>query len=337
MRLSTFSSSQYNKSWALTWLLVVLVSLSALASYEIFLKNKGFVASIENNKDLWSWYRRNIDNKTNSLVFLGASRSQLDINIPYVKTVLKNHTVTQLSINGHYPMAAFKALANDENFKGTVIVSLSAQALESQYLDMQQPYIDYYENNSSLYRSFDAYISAYLASHFRFLHPLLSLEQLIKFYQNNHRFKDVFYTSANLDQSVSADYSKTNTAVLLKHFVDEKAQQYKNTPQTPPEKWQQNITLLVDYSQKISKRGGHVIIIRFPTDKGHWQLDEKYYPRKHYWDLIANNPQLTAIHFNDVPGLNQFDLPDSSHLDQKDSQAFTQLLLKYLMDKHVIK
>lgn len=316
---------------------MLLVSLSTLFYSENFLKGKGFVTSIENNKDLWSWYRRNIDNNADALVFVGASRSQLDINIPLVKTVLTNHKVTQLSIDGHYPMATFKALANDINFKGTVIVSLSAQALESQYLDMQQPYIDYYENNSSLYRSFDAFITAYLASQFRFLHPLLSLEQLIKFYQNNHRFKDVFYTTANLDQSVSADYSKTNTKVLLKHFVDEKSQQYKTTPQTPPEQWQKNIQLLVSYTQEIEKHGGHVIIIRFPTDKGHWQLDEQYYPRKQYWDLIANNPQLTTVHFNDVSGLNQFDLPDSSHLDKKDSQAFTRILLDYLIDKQLIK
>jgi len=90
-------------------------------------------------------------------------------------------------------------------------------------------------------------------------------------------------------------------------------------------------------SKKIIKHGGSVIIIRFPTDKGHWQLDEQYYPKKQYWDLIANNPQLTAVHFNDVPGLNQFDLPDSSHLNQKDSQAFTRISLDYIIDKHLIK
>jgi len=320
-----------------TWLTIGVMCFTVLFSYENFLKNKGFVASIENGKDLWSWYRRNIDDNYNALVFLGASRSQLDINIPYAKTLLNNYDITQLSINGHYPVATLKALANDKDFKGTVIISLTAQALETQYLDMQLQYNTYYEKQSSLYRSFDAYTSAYIASHLRFLHPLLSLEQIVNFYQNNYRYKDVFYTTANLDQSVSADYSKTNIKALLKHFVDEKSEQYKNTPQTPPKQWQENIKLLVNYTQKINKRGGKVIIIRFPTDKGHWTLDEKYYPRNQYWDLIATNPQLTTIHFNDVLGLNQFDLPDSSHLDQKNSQAFTKILLNYLIKQQLIQ
>jgi hypothetical protein len=337
MHLSTFSSNQYNKSWKVTWLTLAIICFGFFFSYETFLKNKGFVASIENNKDLWSWYRRNINNDSNALVFLGASRSQLDINIPYAKSTLKNYNITQLSINGHYPMASLQALANDVRFKGTIIVSLTAQALEERYWDMQKQYNSYYDGDSSFYRSLDAYIAAYIKSHFRFLHPLLSLNQLIDFYQKNHQFKDVFYTTANLDQSVSADYTKTNVDRLQKHFFDEKEQQYKNTGQTPPLLWQKNIKLLVEDTQKIKKRGGNVIIIRYPTDKGHWQIDEHYYPRKKYWDLIAQNPNLTAIHFNDITGLNQFNLPDSSHLDQKDTQAFTKILLDYLINKHLLK
>lgn len=324
-------------SWLVTWVLVLIICAGTLGSYEIFLKHKGFVASIESNHDLWSWYRAKVNNNSNSLVIIGASRSQLDVNIPYLKQKFIHNNVTQLSVNGHYPMATFKALAEDDDFKGTLIVSLSAQALEQTYFDMQAPENEFYANNSSYYKSFDAYITAMLNAKLRILHPLLGLQQVIEFYDKNKAFKPAFYTTVNLDQSVSANYSLTNIDNLYKHFVREKEKNYLNVPPTKSDKWLKIIDLLVEYSQAIESRGGHVVLIRFPTFSGHWQLDEKYYPRSQYWDRIAERPDLKAVHFNDIKGLEQFESPDSSHLDQKDTVKFTNILFDKLIEKQYLK
>ena len=321
-----------NKSWLVSWLLVLAICLTTLGAYEYFLASRGFVASIENNKDLWSHYRGKITGNRNALVIVGASRSQLDINIPYLKTKLDQHNVTQLSINGQYPVATLKAIAADKDFNGTLIVATNAQALESRYLDMQAEHNLYYIDQSTLNKSFDAYLSALLQSKFRFLHPLLGAQDLVDFYAVNRKFKDVFYTTANIDQSVSADYSKTDIAGLLKHFVQDKKENYKNEPPSESGIWAQNIVLLQDYVRQIVVRGGRVILVRFPTDKGHWQLDEQYYPRQKYWDLIGHDSGITTVHFNDVKGLNQIELPDSTHVDQKDTVEFTEILFDHLID-----
>ena len=338
MPLSTSNSNLSHKtdlsigqhSWAMTWLIVIILCCGVLGSYELYLKHKGFVPSIESNNDLWSWHRANV--KNNSLVILGASRSQLDINIPYLKQKLPDYNVTQLSVNGHYPMASFESLARDERFKGTLLVSFNAQALEPFYFDMQLPQNEYYANQSSFYKSIDAYLSAHVDSHLRIMHPLLSLQQIVDFYDKNKSFKSVFYTTAHVDQSVTANYSLTNTKLLYKHFVSEKKKNYLEAKPTKPQEWQQQINLLVEYTQSIENRGGRVILIRFPTFKGHWQLDEEFYPRSQYWDKIAANSFLKTLHFNDVKGIESFESPDSSHLDQKDTLKFTQILFDELID-----
>lgn len=327
MLLSTSSSKASIRAWIYTWLLVFIVCISGFSSYELYLKNKGFESSIKNNKNLWSWYRRGLDSQKD-IVIVGASRSQIDIDINYLKNKFQNHHITQLSINGHYPMASLKALANDISFVGTVIVSLNAQVLEDRYLAMQKPYNDYYNDDSSFYKSLDAFFIANLESTFRFLHPSLGLEQLVDYFQKHKKIPEVFYTSSNLDQSITTDYSKTDRIALQKHFLEQKKKNYKNAPPTTVKIWRKNIDYLVDYTSKIHKRGGHVVLVRFPTDKGHWILDENYYPRKKYWDLIANNPGLTTLHFKDIVGVEVLDLPDSSHLDSKDAKIFTQLLLE---------
>jgi len=340
MPLSTSNSdtmnNNNNNSWFYTWILVIILCVGVLGSYELFLKNKGFVASIENNNNLWSWYRGKVNNKPNSLVIIGASRSQLDINIPYLKEKLSSYDVYQLSINGHYPMATFKALADDEEFVGTLIVSLNAQAMEEFYFDMQLPQNEFYQNKSTIYKSLDAYLSALLQSKLRLLHPLLGLQQVVEFYDSNKAFKTVFYTTANIDQSVSANYSLTNVENLYRHFVSSKEENYKNEPPTAPNLWQQNIKLLLEYSEKIKSRGGQVILIRFPTDRGHWELDENYYPRKQYWNKISDQIKLNTVHFKDINGLDQFALPDSSHLDQKDTIEFTEKLFNELIKREYI-
>lgn len=330
---SSISNSNSNtQSWYLSWLLIAIICGVSLGGYEYFLKNRGFTPSIEQNMNLWSWYRAKIHGNKEELVIVGASRSQLDINIPYLKKKLADHDVTQLSINGLYPLATLKAIADDQDFIGTLIVAFSAQALETRYLDMQSEYNQYYADQSSFNKSFDAYLSALLQSEFRFLHPLLGMQEVVEFYEVNKKFQDVYYTTAHLDQSVSGDYTKTDTVALLKHFVKEKAENYKNEPPTGPQLWGQNVELIRSYFSAVKNRGGNVIFVRFPTDKGHWQLDEKYYPRKQYWDQIGRKSGVAMVHFNDVEGLNEIDLPDSSHVDQKDTIEFTEILFNYLID-----
>ncbi len=326
-------SSSSSGSWVLSWILVAAICGGSLGAYEVFLQHRDFTASIENNRNLWSWYRGKIQDKPQALVIIGASRSQLGINIPFLKEKFSESDVTQLSINGQYPMATLKALADDEQFSGTAIVSFSAQALESRYLEMQQGHNQYYAGQSSFNKSLDAYLAGFLQSKLRFLHPLLGAQDIVEFYALNKRFKEAFYTSAHLDQSVSADYSKTDVEVLLTHFVNDKQQNYNNDPPTAIPQWAQNIQLIKDYSNAIKSRGGSVILVRFPTAKGHWRLDEQYYPRSQYWDLIAREADIATVHFNDVSGLKQINLPDSTHVDQKDTAKFTDILFDHLIDR----
>lgn len=331
MRLFT-SNSKVKQPWVMTWIIVLVICTLTLTSYEYYLKEYGFEASIESNKDLWSWYRSDIY-QTNNLVIVGASRSQLDINIPYLKQKLSQYNITQLSINGTYPIATLKALSEDKDFKGILIVSINAQACEKFYFDMQSDYNNYYKNESTIYKSFDAYLTAFLQSKFRFLHPLLGLEKIVNYYEIKKSFLKVFYTTINLDQSVSADYSKTDIEKLVKHFVSEKERNYENQKPTNPRLWIENFSIVRNYVKSIEKHGGKVIFIRFPTDKGHWDLDELYYPRSHYWDKING---VTKVHFKDIKGMGDLDLPDSSHLDAKDSRLFTDLLFDYLIENNYL-
>ncbi|MCF6301085.1 MAG: hypothetical protein L3J52_08210 [Proteobacteria bacterium] len=332
MPLSTFNSdpSQNNGSWIASWLLLVLMVFMVLFSYEQFLKSNSHRPSIDSTQDLWSWYRYQTRQKADKIVLLGASRMQLDINTDYLRTRFTGRKIIELSINGQYPMATLQALAEDQEFVGTVIISLNAQALRSIYHDMQISHNDYFNNDASRYRAFDAYLSAKIQSSWRFLHPRLSLEELVDFYDDHRKYPKPFYVVENADLSKSADFSLTNIEKLLKHFVNSKSKQYQDEVRPKPAVWSENLHVLNGYVDAIRERGGQVILVRLPTDKGHWHIDEQYYPRAVYWDKLAEKSHAGTIHFKDVEGLEQFDLPDSSNLDQKDSEKFTAILFDHI-------
>jgi hypothetical protein len=73
-----------------------------------------------------------------------------------------------------------------------------------------------------------------------------------------------------------------------------------------------------------------------PTDQGHWKLDEQYYPYEQYWQRLERLSLAPTIHFKQIPGLDQFKLPDSTHLDQTDAPEFTRILFDYLIKQNLL-
>ncbi len=331
MPLSTSSS----KSWWFTWLGVLLLVGGGLSIYEWSLSRAGYQPSVETSKDLWSWRRMQADNHDKAIVLLGASRMQLGLNTRIMRHELPDYRILPLVINGQYPMATLQSLAADKDFSGIVLMSFMAQMLEPRYADMQQAYNDYYQNQASWYLMLDAYLGGWLQSKIRFMHPRLGMQEIINTWDENHHFPEVFAAQMFLDGSIASDYSNQDKAALVKHFVSDKAHNYQEQAPMNKTTWNQQVANLISTVETIESRGGKVVLVRFPTDKGHWRLDERYYPKAQYWDDLANRNNLTMIHFQDYPGLASFDLPDSSHLDYRDAVKFTEVLLQILRQEGV--
>jgi hypothetical protein len=325
-----YTSNSDSKAWFVSWLLTLLLVLLSLGGYEYYLKRTGFLPSVESNVDLWSWNRHAVQNQGNVIALVGASRMQLGVDTEVMRTELDNYQIVPLAINGQYPMATLNALAQDESFNGLVLMSFMAQMLEPRYMEMQSANNLYFEKSFSFYLSFDAYLTAELKAHFRFLHPMLGLSDIVKAISQTG-FPQPFYVSGQADTSVKGYYELTDVKILKNHFIQEKELNYQEQAIMSHQVWQKQIATMYQYIKAIQQRGGQVVLIRFPTDDRHWQLDEEYYPRSEFWDtLVSKYPGVKAIHFRDDTVLSSFSLPDSSHLDQKDSAKFTLRLIQLL-------
>ena len=79
-----------------------------------------------------------------------------------------------------------------------------------------------------------------------------------------------------------------------------------------------------------------MVFVRFPTTDEHWEIDEKVFPKRVYWDQVERLTGGKTIHFRDVPSLANFDCPDTSHLDYRDAPKFTAALLDELIKRDVL-
>ena len=342
--------------WLMPWLFIIFGILSFIIYFELNLRATGWVPSVVDSRQLWSLHRKNVSKVgEKALILVGASRSQLGVNL----TTIRNNSSfepVQLAIDGSSFMPVLKDLADDQNVKGTIVISISMHNIKPETVgDASIQWVNYYRK---YYKDK------------KFIEPYRVIDNKIKSYIENNMvlrlegakpatviltraFDDTTlgnYLATYNDRSREADYSKVimpdfYIKRLKRHFGeklinvnnDTSSEQvllnYSNAIKAlkPVEntEFMNGIDVLLGYIHEIETRGGRVFLVRFPTDKLIWEIDQKKYPRNLFWNELAKKHQ-KSIHFSDHPELSNFNLPDGSHLDFRDKKPFTQALMKII-------
>ncbi len=106
-------------------LLALFLSFIALASWEYSLRHKGVTASYDDNEALFADKRAMVyEPRDKATVFIGASRIKYDLDIPTWESLTGNHAI-QLANVGSSPRIVLEDLANDQNFKGRLVIDVT--------------------------------------------------------------------------------------------------------------------------------------------------------------------------------------------------------------------
>lgn len=352
MRLYTSSSKSYwhRQKWLLLFLSALITVTLLLVVVEILLQTSGWKPSLSDSQRLWAYNRKKAsEHGSKAIVFIGASRIQLGIDLKVV-TEMTHKIPLQLAIERTSFMPVLENLAEDQNFLGTVVVSPVNMGIGKNYSKSSKSYtwVREYErqlvHSAAPFEKFDFlfcnFLNRNLASRMYGARPYTVISRNI-FSSYNGGY---IYTSSN--RSRSADYRgapdsrKFYESRLVKHlggriprdvstyeqfmsWIKEEIAQIRVEDNAP---FKENLFYLLEVINTIESRGGKVLFIRFPTDKLIWEIDKKRYPRSNFWNLLTKaHPE--SFHFEDYPTLSTFDLPDGSHLDMRDKEAFTRELI----------
>lgn len=334
--------------WGRLGLTAVVLTLAATLAWEIRCRAWGYVPTLDDTSDLWAEQRRAV--KPDSIVVIGDSRALFDTDLDALEQGLGQRPL-QLALVGSCAYPVLENLANDENFRGTIICSL----LPGIFLAPAGPPV---ENSLKALRRYRTGTVAQRASHhlgmwlentFAFIQQEdLTLEQLLKRVpipnranaQLPPRLPPYFYTldrdrrarmteqaaqPGELQERIKAGWIPLFTPPPPPSYVPREAF-LKGMGEAIEQRFKDTAAAVA----KLRARGGKVVFVRYPFTGQLKKMEDAGTPRAGPWSRFLKETGAPGIYFEDHPELASFDCPEWSHLSGPDSVEFTKRLVPHL-------
>jgi hypothetical protein len=332
---SSFEIEVPNGSWGKTLILAVVLAVSFLAGLDIYYRHAGHRPCVVDDKKLWCLLRDQIyAGNPKTVVLVGDSRIQLDFSTDYFRKHFPEYNVVQLAIDGHgNVLATLQDLADDRNFTGIVLCSLNMTFL--MISEEQKAYVDYYHDEWTIDKKINRSIATFLQENAVIFNPNVGLTNFINQRVRLNQLPPPLYVITRQDRSRMADYTLTDALQFRRARLQIEKQLIATAKLLPEQEFDARIDQMNQSVRKLKDRGCQVVFVQFPSTLESWQLDEENFPKHKYWDRFAAMTPALTLHFQDVPALQGFECPDTSHLDYRDAPRFTQGLLNELVSRGV--
>jgi hypothetical protein len=330
-----------------TFLLTVVLAVAFMTAWELYVRSRGFSPTYNDDKILWATKRGQVyQSPDQCTVFIGPSRIKFDLDIPLWKH-LTGEDAIQLAMVGTSPRPLLRDLANDENFKGKLIVDAMETAVFSPATFItEKSAVDglaYYQGETLAQRG-SAMLGHQLESQLAFLEEgkfgisnllndlqLPSRPGIFTFPSMPHEFAVSSY-----DRQTSMTPMFLTNPALIKRQTDcwIRLGALNKAPGIKGDTLERVFKEMKDAVDKIRARGGKVVFLRMPSSGTYLESETVAYPRDQYWEPLLKYTNTPGIHYADYPAIANFTCPEWSHLQPKDVITFTNELVRILRDEH---
>jgi hypothetical protein len=339
----------HSKNISKAALLAVLLVVTAIAGWELYLRNKGITIAYDDGGPLWADKRAMVyEPADKATVFIGSSRIKFDLDVDTWENLTGDRAV-MLAIEGSSPVPLLHDLANDKNFKGKLVVDVTEPLFFSNApFVMLGPndYIKYYKDRTPAQRA-SFTLNHFLESRFVFLDKdnFSMNAQLGKLNVSSRPGVYIFPPAPGFPMDFSRTKFDRTNKMTDKFVADTNLQNQvkniwgfiRNASKDFPAPTQGSIdTILMEVKNsvnKITERGGKVVFLRTPSS-GPMGMGEKMgFARERFWDRILKETNSPGIHFADYVAMNHFICPEWSHLAPSDGIIFTKELVRILREE----
>ena len=336
MRSFTFSSNltEARRGW-LAMLLAGFIWLSGLLLFEGYLRDQGHLPSIIDSSQLWAQERSRTDG-LDAVVFIGASRTLYGIDLRTVGEVIPGSKPVMLALNGAYPMATLKALANDTAFSGTLLVDVDARGLSERNWDAQSAKNHYFEQDWTPNWAIHRRLLNALQRHWVFLTPRLGVFPLLKSAITEAPAPFLAHDTLSAQREGFLNFDRVSATGLSEMFRVGLIEDLALHPPPSEEHWLRALAPVKKWVQMIEARGGRVIFFVPPVSGHQATLAEAAYPFARYWQRFITEYGLQGWHYRESDVFTALDLPDNSHVDASQKAEYTRLLLMELKGRGLL-
>ncbi|HEY8622502.1 MAG TPA: hypothetical protein VIM74_01435 [Casimicrobiaceae bacterium] len=312
-----------DRSWLKAWIAALLACALLVGGYEWLLRNRGYAPTVQDDADLWSIQYDRLRSSPDAVALLGASRIEFGVDPALLSRELGGRPVAMLAVNGKYPLAVLRALAEDEHFAGLVIVGIDARGMQRKHWAMQQEYLEHYRHRWTLARRIHRSLLTWLQERLVLSRSSFSLTNAVERLISGAGLPLNEHVVVRADRVGLIDYRHPDLAWTHAKRVADLEAYYRDNPPVAADVWLSDLATVSVWIKRIENRGGRVVFFREPVSGESLQLDEAKFPRSLYWDAYARTSPAVLIDFRDVPALTTFVLPDTSHIDGTDVPRFT--------------
>ncbi len=322
--------------WAKIFLGMLVLFALLLGGWEWYWRDFGATPGYRNSFSLWAIQRRRIDNgEGNATVIIGASRVYFDIQLD-VWEKLDGGRPIQLAFEGTSPLKFAEDLAEDPNFTGRLLIGIAPEVFFGGH-GYRAGTLKYFRDESPSQR-----VGQWLSMHlvepfFAFYEPDYALATVIQ----RQPWPDRPGKPTQLDvRKLAVTEADRNTHMWGKVEGDAEyraltrriwSQDFAPSPDDPkPEesdkKRDEQIDRMVKAVAKLRARGVKVLFVRPPSAGPYLEYDNRLFPRATSWDVLLAKSGAQGIHFEDYPEMQNYELPEWSHLSYADAKRFTEAL-----------
>ena len=327
-----------DRPWLAMLLGALLLAVALTGTWEWYWRAFGAVPGFVDDDALWAQQRRRIDaGDGNSTVLIGASRTLFDLQLP-VWEHLSGARPIQLALVGTSPLPVLEDLANDNAFKGRLLIGIAPDLFFSGY-EYRGSAFTYWRKESPSQRVGKLLSMHLVEPSLASYDPDFALFTVLRRQPWPHREGLMEFTDVRKLSDTEADrnthlWSKVATDPVYRALCRAVwAQEFNQPPPTPEEAaddqktLDEQITRSVAAVAKLRARGIPVIFVRDPSAGEYLAFENRFVPRAETWDQLLAKSAAPGVHFEDYPELRSgYELPEWSHMSQESAERYTAAL-----------
>jgi hypothetical protein len=327
--------------WWMTWIVGLAICVASVAAFEWYWRHHGYAPTVMDSKDLWAQHRARASKPSPPLriALLGASRIQYGFSPSVFRDEARKLGVdvdpVMLALNGQYPLAALRNLAQDPQFRGIAVVGIDAMGFDRITWEMQADTVNHYEKEFTPARALHRRLLTSLQPHLIATRPDFAWSAILAGYLDHGRAPVQEYVAFAKDRSGATDYGRGQAAYLRDARIAGVKRHYAAYKPPSPDAWLADAKEVIGWVERINARGGRVVFYREPVSSAIREYDERFMPRAKYLDALAEATPALFVNFEDYPQLD-IDTPDTSHIDAKDIPRHTIAFVRLLRERGVL-
>ncbi|MDB6083670.1 MAG: hypothetical protein JWN43_1551 [Gammaproteobacteria bacterium] len=318
----------------------LLLAVMLTGAWEWHWRAFGAVPSFLDDDALWARQRRRVDaGEEDATVLIGSSRTFFDVQLPIWER-LSGRRPVQLAIVGTSPLFALEDLANDPAYSGRLVIGIAPDIFFSGF-EYRRGFARYVRKESPSQR-----IGKILSMHlvepwFAFYNPDFALFTVLRRQPwperqglSGHSVRMLSVTEADRNNHM---WSKLETDSSYRALVRSIwAENFNDPPPTAQEAAENRRTLSEQITRtaaavaRLRERNIPVIFVREPSNGDFLAYEDREFPRKSTWDELLEKAHVPGIHFQDYPELQDYDLPDWSHMTRASAERYTEALYRII-------